>query len=118
MTGPLLEASPLVKSMFVVTLLDLRKCDTGITASQRDIQKCDAEKPLVGACSYGHRGRSLRAGRTLCNSIGTRAQARRVIFDREPATWINQPSADGLQLAAEHPPASSTLTNSDPLAGA
>ena len=32
--------------------------------------------------------------------FGTRAQARPKILDRDPAAWINQPSADEVQLAA------------------
>ena len=32
--------------------------------------------------------------------FGTRATTRPKILDRDPATWINQPSADEIQLAA------------------
>lgn len=47
------------------------------------------------------RDAALDAARTAHpERFSSRAQARPKILDRDPATWINQPSADELQLAA------------------
>ncbi|BDZ40417.1 transposase [Microbacterium suwonense] len=43
----------------------------------------------------------------------SRVTPRPKILDRDPTAWINQPPTDEIQLAAQHPPASSALTNSD-----
>ncbi|MGK0715171.1 hypothetical protein ACR5KS_03760 [Leucobacter sp. W1153] len=41
-----------------------------------------------------------QARRAHPERFGTRANARPKILDREPVSWINQPSADEIQLAA------------------